>query len=288
MPRRSLPLLSRSSTAAFSATRSGSCQGRMTAAVPTSMSGQTRRQVGHQLDVVGHEGVVVEMVLGRPQAVEARVGGEAREPDLLVPDAVVRAVVPAVAGEHHHHADVHGVSLRVLLARMVPRTGGQDNPRAPAAARRGDMPRKLGSVRLPMRRPSQRKRTPAITKAGRAGTFRIGSSRRVHSAPERSCCRAPALQRAEIEPRPQFAQGQQAKGAVGPPVQAVVDDRADGQRQQQPTQGPEQDHSTPQNPTAAQTSQAAARGEDGVAPSRRPRYKSGRPRSIARTGGRVV
>ena len=37
----------------------------------------------------------------------------AGEPDLLVPDAVVGAVFPAVAGEDHHHPYVHGVSLRV-------------------------------------------------------------------------------------------------------------------------------------------------------------------------------
>ena len=41
MPSRSLPLHSMSTTAAFSATRSGSCQGRMTAAVPRLMPGQT-------------------------------------------------------------------------------------------------------------------------------------------------------------------------------------------------------------------------------------------------------
>ena len=33
--------------------------------------GAERGEVGHQLDVVGHEGVVVEVVLGRPEAVEA-------------------------------------------------------------------------------------------------------------------------------------------------------------------------------------------------------------------------
>ena len=64
-------------------------------------------EVSHQVEVVGHERVVVEMMLGRPQHVEAGVGGEPRQADLLVPDLVVRAVVPAVAGEHHHHADVH-------------------------------------------------------------------------------------------------------------------------------------------------------------------------------------
>ena len=62
---------------ARSATRSGSCQGRMTAAVPRSMLGADCGQVGHQLQVVGAEGVVVEVVHDRPQDVEAGVGREA-------------------------------------------------------------------------------------------------------------------------------------------------------------------------------------------------------------------
>ena len=69
--------------------------------------GTERRQVGHQLKIVGHERVIVEMVLRRPEAVEAQIGGEPGQPDLLVPHAGVGAVVPAVAGEHHHHANVH-------------------------------------------------------------------------------------------------------------------------------------------------------------------------------------
>jgi len=32
--------------------------------------GMAGRQVGHEMEIVGHEGVVVEVVLGRPQAVE--------------------------------------------------------------------------------------------------------------------------------------------------------------------------------------------------------------------------
>jgi hypothetical protein len=77
MPKRSRPLLSMSSTAAFSATRSGSCQGRITAAVPTIDVRAERRQMRHQREVVGHERVVVEMMLGRPQAVEPEIGGDA-------------------------------------------------------------------------------------------------------------------------------------------------------------------------------------------------------------------
>ena len=74
----------------------------------------SRRQVGHQLQIVGAERIIEEMVLGRPQHVEARVGGEPRQPDLLVPHLVVADALPAIAGEHHHHADIHGV-LRVLV-----------------------------------------------------------------------------------------------------------------------------------------------------------------------------
>ncbi len=48
-------------------------------------SSQTCGQVGHQLQVVGAEGVVVEVVLDRPQDVEAGVGGDAGERDFLVP-----------------------------------------------------------------------------------------------------------------------------------------------------------------------------------------------------------
>src|SRR6516165_12641961 len=77
-----------------------------------------RGQIRHQLDVVGHERVVVEVVLGRPQAVEPQVGGEPRQPDLLVPYPCVGAVVPAVTGEYHHHANIHRTLLRSLcLAR---------------------------------------------------------------------------------------------------------------------------------------------------------------------------
>ena len=76
--------------------------------------GAERGQIGHQLKVVGHERIVVEVVLGRPQAVEAEVGGEPGQPDFLLPHARVGAIIPAVAGEHHHHADIHGALLRSL------------------------------------------------------------------------------------------------------------------------------------------------------------------------------
>ena len=49
------------------------------------------------------------MVLGRPQRVKARIGGEPRQPDLLVPHLIVADVLPAIAGEDHHQADIHGL-----------------------------------------------------------------------------------------------------------------------------------------------------------------------------------
>ena len=62
-------------------------------------AGAERGQIRHQLEIVGHERGVVEVVLGRPQAVETEIGGAPGQPDLLVPHARVGAVLPAVAGE---------------------------------------------------------------------------------------------------------------------------------------------------------------------------------------------
>jgi hypothetical protein len=53
---------------------------------------------GRSREIVGYEQVVVEVVLGRPQAVETEIGGESGHPDILVPHACVGAVLPAVAG----------------------------------------------------------------------------------------------------------------------------------------------------------------------------------------------
>src|SRR5207253_10255214 len=64
-----------------------------------------------------HERIVVEVVLRRPQAVETQIGGEPSQPDLLIPHTSVGAVLPAVAGEHHHHADIHGPLLPTLVSR---------------------------------------------------------------------------------------------------------------------------------------------------------------------------
>ena len=96
-----------------------------------------RGQVGHQLNVIRHERVIVEVVLGRPEAVEADFGGEPGQPDLLIPHAGVGAILPAVAGEHHHHADIHGVSLLFLFACSCwPSRRGRPGFHGPAAGAR--------------------------------------------------------------------------------------------------------------------------------------------------------
>ena len=66
------------------------------------------REVGHQVEVVRHERVVVEVVLRRPQAIESQIGGEIGEAKFLVPHLAVRPVFPAVARENHHHSNIHG------------------------------------------------------------------------------------------------------------------------------------------------------------------------------------
>src|SRR3954469_21487379 len=52
-------------------------------------------------------------MFGRPQTVEAEISGEPRKPDFLVPHTLVGTVVPAIAVEPHHHADVHRTLRRV-------------------------------------------------------------------------------------------------------------------------------------------------------------------------------
>src|SRR3984957_7180523 len=85
MPRPRRPLLSRSTMMARSATRRvvPGQDDRRSAEVDVGADGG---EVGHQLQIVGAEGVVVEVVLDRPQDVEAAVGGDAGEADFLVPD----------------------------------------------------------------------------------------------------------------------------------------------------------------------------------------------------------
>jgi hypothetical protein len=60
--------------------------------------------VSCQLQIVGAERVVVEVVLDRPQHVEAGLVGESREPDLLVLRLIVGHAVSAVSGQHHPNA----------------------------------------------------------------------------------------------------------------------------------------------------------------------------------------
>ena len=66
-----------------------------------------RRQISHEAEVVRHEGIIIKVMLGRPEAVESRVGGKPGQPDLLFPHTVIRAVFPAVGSEYHHHANIH-------------------------------------------------------------------------------------------------------------------------------------------------------------------------------------
>src|SRR5205823_9934719 len=74
------------------------------------------------------------MVLSRPQAVEPQIGGEPSQPDLLVPYASVRTVLPAIAGEHHHHADIHRALLRSLCLARSENAFTGPRPRAIMAA----------------------------------------------------------------------------------------------------------------------------------------------------------
>ena len=67
-----------------------------------------RRHVGEEHGVVGAERVVTEVVLDRPQRVEAELVGQFAEADLLldhIPVGDVVAVTPRL--EHHLHPDSH-------------------------------------------------------------------------------------------------------------------------------------------------------------------------------------
>src|SRR5438270_3992343 len=66
-PRRSRPLLSMSSTAAFSATRKGIVPRQDDSRGAQIDVGAQRGKICHQLKVIGHKRIVVEMVLGRPK-----------------------------------------------------------------------------------------------------------------------------------------------------------------------------------------------------------------------------
>ena len=86
MPNSTRPSARWSSRASFSATRSGSFHGRITAPVPSRICVGPRRHVGEEHGVVGTERVVVEVVLDRPQRVEAELVGEHAELDLVGDD----------------------------------------------------------------------------------------------------------------------------------------------------------------------------------------------------------
>jgi hypothetical protein len=66
-------------------------------------------QKGHELEVVGTERIVVEVVLHGPEHVEAEIGGQPGEPQLLVPGLLVGDVAPPVGGEDHLETHVHRI-----------------------------------------------------------------------------------------------------------------------------------------------------------------------------------
>ena len=82
-------------------------------------------EIGHQLQIVGAERVIEKMMLGRPQRVKAGIGGEPCQPDFLVPHLIVADVLPAIAGEHHHHADIHGLPPHRHVGASVSRAAGE-------------------------------------------------------------------------------------------------------------------------------------------------------------------
>ena len=80
-----------------------------------------RRHVGQEHGVVGAERVVVEVVLDRPQGVEAELVGQLAEPDLLGDDlAVGDVLVVAPRLEDHLHAELHREHLRNRIWTSVP------------------------------------------------------------------------------------------------------------------------------------------------------------------------
>ena len=87
--------------------------------------------VGQQRHVVRAERVVEEVVLDGPHDVEAEVGGEQRQPGLLVVHLGIGDAVPALAGEDGLDPDVHGSTV----GRHAPLDRG-DQLRAQVARRR--------------------------------------------------------------------------------------------------------------------------------------------------------
>jgi len=78
-------------------------------------------QVAHQLQVIGAERVVVEMVLDRPQHIETEFVGKPRQAQFLVPHLPIADAIPAIAGEDHLNPDIHRGSpsrCRPMLAQF--------------------------------------------------------------------------------------------------------------------------------------------------------------------------
>src|SRR6185312_179630 len=90
-----------------------------------------RCQIGHELQIVGAERIVVEVVLHGPQHVETQVGSQTAEFDLLIPDLPVRYAGPAIAGEDHLQTDVHSTLLPEIQWIISCRLVGGNATRAP-------------------------------------------------------------------------------------------------------------------------------------------------------------
>jgi hypothetical protein len=68
-------------------------------------------KIGHELQIVWTEGIVEEMMLRRPQHVKAALNGQTGQLEFLTPHLLIPDVLPAVAGEQHHHAHVYRLLL---------------------------------------------------------------------------------------------------------------------------------------------------------------------------------
>ena len=60
------------------------------------------------MDIVRNEGIVVEMMLSRPKAIESFIGGDFPKAQFLFPHLTVRPAFPAITREDHHHSNIHG------------------------------------------------------------------------------------------------------------------------------------------------------------------------------------
>ena len=89
MPRMTRPPDRLSSIETPSATRTGSCHGSTTTIVPSCTWLGAPRHVREELESVGHHRVAREVVLDRPDGVEAEWLGEASELQLVRVDLVV-------------------------------------------------------------------------------------------------------------------------------------------------------------------------------------------------------